>query len=128
MKKILFKFFLLLAILFFNGTVTAYSLNAGGTSKLSFLEKSLNVNRDIQTFNTGFEISNQFLEVKINEVEIEESINHLSRKPLQNNPLVLFLIALLDTQEHSAIDLIRLKSFDFYIPSKRYILFEVFRI
>ncbi|MBP0903008.1 hypothetical protein ACFSKN_13625 [Mariniflexile gromovii] len=133
MKKVLSKHFLFLVFLCFSGLVSARTISISNVSQFSYLKKYVQVlesnadtvKQDLEIATTSIE---RLLEIKITEVEIEESLNFHSKKTAPNTAVIPFSIALQQPFHIYKKDKSNTESFNFYIPNKRYITYQVFRI
>ncbi|MFG6686650.1 hypothetical protein ACGK9U_08720 [Mariniflexile sp. HNIBRBA6329] len=133
MKKVLYKHFLFLIFLCCSGLVSARTISISHVSKFSYLKNHVQVlesntdtvQQDLEIYTASIE---RLLEIKITEVEIEESLNFHSKKTIPNTAAIPFSIALLQPFHIYKKDRSITGSFNFYIPNKRYITYQVFRI
>ena len=133
MKKTIVKYFLLLSFLCFSGLVSAYSISSNTDLSLSSINKQVDAfeNNSIIIFQEH-KITNsflvEFLKIRTAEIEIVEGVNCYSKKQVQNYALISFSIALSKPFHVYKKDLALNKALPILIPSKRYIIFQVFRI
>jgi len=133
MKKALFKYFLFLGFLCFSGLVSANTISTNNVSRISNLKKNVKVfENHTDAIKQNFEISiasfEHILEIKTTEIEVEESFNYQSKKIGQSNASISFAIAMSLPFHIYQKNLVLTKPFNFLIPNKRYITFQVFRI
>ncbi|GAA4297345.1 hypothetical protein [Aestuariibaculum suncheonense] len=129
MKKAFFKYLLFLLVFVLNGYNQVYA-NVGEQDDCMPCIKpnhSSQISADNQ-LNFTHTTSNESLDLKVTEIEIEESEKALSKKIGQDNAFIEFYLA---SEHHYNINnksLIPNGLFCYTLFSKRHILFQIFRI
>lgn len=129
MKKAFFKYLLFLLVFVFNGYNQLYANVIEQNECLPCIKHhhdyQISANNQLNFTQTS---SDESLDLKVTEIEIEESEKALSKKIGQDNAFTVFYLA---SEHHYNINnksLIPNGLFCYTLFSKRHILFQVFRI
>lgn len=133
MKKTLFKYLLILGVLCCSSFVSANTASLNNVLKFSNFQIDNGIedeNPDLlqQDYNNSYASIESILEIRIVEVEIEESFHCLSKKASQNSAVNSFSLALLLPFHIHKKEPLIIRSYIGYIPNKQYITYQVFRI
>ncbi len=130
MKKAFFKYLLFLLVFVLNGYNQLYA-NVSGQDDHSLLfikhhyDNQVSANHQL---NFTHATSDESLDLKVTEIEIEESEKALSKKIGQDNAFTVFYLASEHQYNINNKSLIPNGLFCYTLFSKRHILFQVFRI